>query len=54
MARLPVEKGLRRDIDVNGDLLLRRMGKADVERRALLPQLAELAWRDPVTKGPRA
>lgn len=54
LARLPIEKGLRRDIDVNGDLLLRRMGKAEVERHALLPQLAELAWRDPVTKGPRA
>jgi biotin-(acetyl-CoA carboxylase) ligase len=54
LARLPIEKGLRRDIDVNGDLLLRRMGKAGVERAALLPQLAEPAWRDPVTKGPRA
>ncbi|RDV02073.1 biotin/lipoate--protein ligase family protein [Undibacter mobilis] len=54
LARLPIEKGLRRDIDVNGDLLLRRMGKAEVERAVLLPQLAEPAWRDPVTKGPRA
>lgn len=54
LARLPIEKGLRRDIDVNGDLLLRRMGKSDVERAALLPRLAEPAWRDPVTKGPRA
>ncbi|MDO8877831.1 MAG: biotin/lipoate--protein ligase family protein [Pseudolabrys sp.] len=54
LARLPVEKGLRRDIDVNGDLLLRRMGKADIERVALLPRLTEAAWRDPVTKGPRA
>lgn len=54
LARLPIEKGLRRDIDSNGDLLLRRMGKTEVERQALLPQLAELAWRDPVTKGPRA
>ena len=54
LARLPVEKGLRRDIDANGDLLLRRMGKADIERVALLPRLAEIAWRDPVTKGPRA
>lgn len=54
LARLPIEKGLRRDIDVNGDLLLRRMGKVEVERAVLLPQLAEPAWRDPVTKGPRA
>lgn len=54
LARLPVEKGLRRDIDDNGDLLLRRMGTTGVERVALLPRLAETAWRDPVTKGPRA
>jgi biotin-(acetyl-CoA carboxylase) ligase len=53
LARLPVEQGLRRDIDVNGDLLVRRMGKAGVEREALLPRLAEPAWRDPVSKGPR-
>ncbi len=54
LARLPIEKGVRRDIDVNGDLLLRRMGKPDVERHGLLPRLAESAWRDPATKGPRA
>lgn len=54
LARLPIEKGLRRDIDDNGDLLRRRMGKAEVERDALLARLAEPAWRDPVTKGPRS
>jgi len=54
LARLPIEKGVRRDIDVNGDLLLRRMGKADLERVPLVPQFAEPAWRDPLTKGPRA
>ena len=54
LARLPLEKGVRRDIDANGDLLVRHMGKPDVERHALLPRLAEAAWRDPVTKGPRA
>lgn len=54
VARLPAEKGLRRDIDINGDLLLQRAGKPGVERAALLPLLAEPAWRDPVTKGPRA
>jgi biotin-(acetyl-CoA carboxylase) ligase len=53
LARLPIEKGLRRDIDGNGDLLLRRMSKAEIERDALLPRLAEPTWRDPVTKGPR-
>jgi biotin-(acetyl-CoA carboxylase) ligase len=53
LARLPTEKGVRRDIDSNGDLLLRRMGKAQIEREILLPRLAEPAWRDPATKGPR-
>jgi biotin-(acetyl-CoA carboxylase) ligase len=54
LPRLPVEKGLRRDIDENGDLLLRRMGKTEIERQALLPRLAKPAWLDPATKGPRA
>jgi biotin-(acetyl-CoA carboxylase) ligase len=54
LARLPVEKSVRRGIDINGDLLLRRAGKANVERNRLLPQLVEPTWRDPVTKGPRA
>ena len=53
LERLPAEKGLRRDIDENGDLLLRRMGKAEVERQKLLPRLAEPAWFDPAAKGPR-
>jgi Biotin/lipoate A/B protein ligase family len=50
---LPTEKGLRRDIDENGDLLVRRMGKTDVERRQLIPKLAEVAWFDPQARGPR-
>jgi biotin-(acetyl-CoA carboxylase) ligase len=52
--RLPREKGVRRDIDDNGDLLLRRMTATDVERIALLPRLAAPAWFDPASKGPRA
>ena len=48
------EKGLRRDIDDNGDLLLRRMASSDVERKALLPCLAEPSWYDSATKGPWA
>jgi biotin-(acetyl-CoA carboxylase) ligase len=53
LARLPIEKGLRRDIDKNGDLLVRRMGKVDVGREKLLPRLTEPAWFDPAAKGPR-
>src|SRR5471032_1959257 len=54
LERLPAEKGLRRDIDENGDLLLRRMGNAEVERQKYLPRLAKPAWFDPAAKGPRA
>ena len=54
LARLPRESGLRRDIDDNGDLLVRRMGKTDVERQALLPRLAAPSWYDASAKGPRA
>jgi biotin-(acetyl-CoA carboxylase) ligase len=52
LERLPRESGQRRDIDDNGDLLIRRMGKAEVEREALKPRLAKPAWLDPATKGP--
>lgn len=51
--RLPREQGLRRDIDDNGDLLVRRMTSAEVERNALLPRLLEPAWYDSVNKEPR-
>ena len=54
LQRLPRDKGLRRDIDESGDLLLRRMGKAEVERRKLAPLLAAPSWLDPKTRGPRA
>jgi biotin-(acetyl-CoA carboxylase) ligase len=50
---LPRDKGLRRDIDENGDLLLRRMGKVDVERRKLIPALAAPSWFDPAARGPK-
>ena len=54
LERLPPEQGLRRDIDENGDLLVRRMGKPEVERKQFLPRLAAPAWFDPAAKGPRA
>jgi hypothetical protein len=53
LARLAPEPGVRRDIDDNGDLLVRRMGKAGVERRALVPALATPSWLDPATGGPK-
>jgi biotin-(acetyl-CoA carboxylase) ligase len=51
LPRLAPEAGVRRDIDDNGDLLVRRLDK--VERRALLGALAHPSWLDPATGGPR-
>jgi hypothetical protein len=53
LPRLEPEKGVRRDIDDNGDLLVRRAGKANAERRRLIPALATPAWLDPETRGPK-
>jgi biotin-(acetyl-CoA carboxylase) ligase len=53
LSRLAPETGVRRDIDLNGDLLIRRVGGSAVERRALVPALATPSWLDPRTGGPR-
>jgi biotin-(acetyl-CoA carboxylase) ligase len=53
LPRLAAEPGERRAIDTNGDLLVRRAGHRDVERRALVPALANPSWLDPATGGPR-
>jgi hypothetical protein len=53
LARLAPESGVRREIAENGDLLVRRMGKAAAEQRSLVRALAEPAWLDPATGGPR-
>jgi biotin-(acetyl-CoA carboxylase) ligase len=53
MERMPPEKGVRRDIDENGDLLIRRVGVSEVERMKLLPRLSVPSWYDPKAKGPR-
>src|SRR5262245_5899827 len=52
--RLPREQSVRRDIDENGDLLVRRMGKVDIVRQKLLPRLGQAAWFDVKARGPRA
>jgi biotin-(acetyl-CoA carboxylase) ligase len=54
LQRLPRDKGLRRDIEENGDLTVRRVGKLEVERKTLVPALATPSWLDPATRGPRA
>jgi hypothetical protein len=53
LSRLAPEAGLRRDIDDNGDLLVRRAGKPDTERHPLVAALATSDWLDPATRGPR-
>lgn len=50
---LPGESGVKRSIDENGDLLIRRMGKTEIERRELLPMLLNPSWYDPKAGGPR-
>jgi hypothetical protein len=53
LERLPRERGLSRAIDENGDLMIRRMGKVDIERKKFVPLLAAPSWYDPASKGPR-
>jgi biotin-(acetyl-CoA carboxylase) ligase len=54
LARLAPAPGVRRDIDDNGDLLIRRMGKVAPDRQILTSALAAPSWLDPTTGGPRA
>ncbi|HEY3641044.1 MAG TPA: biotin/lipoate--protein ligase family protein [Xanthobacteraceae bacterium] len=54
LARLAPARGLRRDIDENGDLLLRPLGGGKVGRRSFIAALAVPSWLDPETGGPRA
>lgn len=53
LQRLPRDNGLRRDIDESGDLMVRRIGKVDIERKKLLPALVAPSWLDSKTRGPR-
>jgi hypothetical protein len=53
LSRLPAAKDVRRAIDDNGDLLLRRAGASESERLPLLPALTQPSWLDPATGGQR-
>jgi biotin-(acetyl-CoA carboxylase) ligase len=54
LSRLAPEKGVSRSIDDNADLLVRHIGKSDVERREAVPLLrATPSWLDPATGGPK-
>ena len=53
LARLSPQKGTRRGIDGNGDLLVHHTGKAGgAERMALVPALTACGWLDPATREP--
>jgi hypothetical protein len=52
LSRLAPEKDVWRDLDENGDLLVRRVGRSAVERRPLLPALSWTSWLDPATGAP--
>jgi biotin-(acetyl-CoA carboxylase) ligase len=54
LERLPPEKGLRRAIADNGDLLSRVMASDAVEHKVLIEALAAPSWLDPATGAPRA
>lgn len=53
LAQLAPQSGVRREIADNGDLLIRRVARADAEQLPLLPALARVAWFDPAAGGPR-
>jgi hypothetical protein len=53
LARLSPEKGARRDISENGDLLVRWAASNQMERRALVPALQAPSWYDAERGGPR-
>ena len=52
LSRVAPEKGISRSIADNGDLLIRRVGQAGVERKTLIPALSKPSWLDPNTRGP--
>lgn len=53
LERLTPERGVRRDIADNGDLLVRRMASDKAKRRSLVDALATPSWIDPATGAPR-
>jgi biotin-(acetyl-CoA carboxylase) ligase len=52
LSKVKPESGVRRAVDENGDLAIRRAGKS-VERRKLALALELPSWLDPRTGGPR-
>ena len=53
LQRLPRENGVRRRVDENGDVMVQRAGRKDVQRMDLKAALAAPSWLDPKSRGPR-
>jgi hypothetical protein len=53
LARLSPEKGARRDIDQNGDLVVSWAASSHMDRRPLVPALQTPSWYDAKREGPR-
>jgi Biotin/lipoate A/B protein ligase family len=53
LSRLAPADGLHREIDQQGDLLVRATADSKLERRSLIEALAASSWLDPKTGGPR-
>jgi hypothetical protein len=53
LSRLAPAHGLRRDIDEDGDLLVRRAAGDKLERHSIIRALAVPSWLDPKTGAPR-
>ena len=51
--RMPLDRGVRRDIDENGDLLIRPTGKVEVSKQKLLPRLGDRPDSMRQLRGPR-
>ena len=54
LLRLTPEKGARRSIAENGDLLVNWVASAKTDRHALIEALRTPSWLDPATGGPRS
>jgi biotin-(acetyl-CoA carboxylase) ligase len=53
LTRLAPESGVRRSIDENGDLLVKRVTATEPVRHSLVDALSQVSWLDPATRGPR-
>ena len=54
LLRLAPEKGARRSLADNGDLLVNWMASAKTDRHSLIEALASPSWLDPATGGPKS